>query len=137
VYLFKGEHPPVLRPVAGPSANDLQRLVEQIAVGVGQALERRGLIERDIENAWLATDFEAGPLDDLIGHSITYRIAVGPRAARAARKDTFTDDDLFLDAVEAIVQYAMARIGDDPRARFAFFNRLMAVAQEVAKERGQ
>jgi len=45
VYLFKGEHPPVFHPVAGPSANDLQRLVEQIAVGVGQALERRGLIE--------------------------------------------------------------------------------------------
>ena len=42
-------------------------------------LERRGLIERDIENAWLATDFEAGPLDDLIGHSTTYRITVGSR----------------------------------------------------------
>jgi hypothetical protein len=42
--------------------------------------------------------------------------------------DTFTDHDLFLDAVEAIVQDAMARIGDDPRARFAFFKRLLAVA---------
>jgi hypothetical protein len=29
----------------------LQALVEQIAAGVGQVLERRGLIERDIENA--------------------------------------------------------------------------------------
>ena len=35
-------------------SNRLQRLVEQIAAGVGQVLERRGLIERDIENAWLA-----------------------------------------------------------------------------------
>jgi hypothetical protein len=34
-------------------------------------LERRGLIERDIEKAWLASDDEAGPMDDLIGHSIT------------------------------------------------------------------
>jgi hypothetical protein len=41
-------------------------------------------------------------------------------------------DDLFLDAVNAIVLDALARIGDDPRARFAFFKRLMAVAQEVA-----
>ena len=35
-----------------------------------------------MENAWLANFTEAGPLDDLIGHSITYRIAVGPRAGQ-------------------------------------------------------
>jgi hypothetical protein len=29
----------------------------------------------------------------------------------------------------------LAIIGDDPRARFAFFKRLLAVSQEVAKER--
>ena len=51
--------------------------------------------------------------------------------------DDPTDDDLFLDAVYAIVINALARIGDDPRARFAFFKRLLTVAQEVAKERGQ
>jgi regulator of sigma D len=43
-----------------------------------------------------------------------------------------TDDDLFLDAVDAL-----ARIGDDPTARFQFSKRLIAVAKEVAKERGQ
>jgi hypothetical protein len=42
-------------------------------------------------------------------------MAVGPRAARAARMDTFTDDDLFLDAVDSIVLDALAVIGDDPR----------------------
>ena len=51
--------------------------------------------------------------------------------------DNLTDDDLFLDAVDVIVLDALARTGDDPRARFAFFKRLLAVAQEVAKERGQ
>lgn len=45
-------------------------------------LEQRGLIERDTENAWLAAQGEGGPLDDLIGHSMTYRIAVGPRAGQ-------------------------------------------------------
>jgi hypothetical protein len=30
----------------------------------------------------LAADTEAGPLDDLLGHSITYRIVVGPRAGQ-------------------------------------------------------
>jgi len=39
--------------------------------------------------------------------------------------------------VETIILDALARIGDDPRARFAFFTRLLTVAQEVAKERGQ
>ncbi len=35
-----------------------------------------------MENAWLAGTGEAGPLDDLIGHSIAYRIAVSPRAGQ-------------------------------------------------------
>ena len=39
-------------------------------------------IERDLENAWLAADSEAGPLNDLIGQSITYRIAVATRAGQ-------------------------------------------------------
>ncbi len=42
----------------------------------------QSLVERDLENAWLAADTEARPLDDLPGHSITYRIAVGPRAGQ-------------------------------------------------------
>ena len=58
-------------------------------------------------------------------------------STHAQAMDDFTDDDLFLDAVDAIVIEALARIGDDPRARFAFFKRLLAVAQGVAKERGQ
>lgn len=51
--------------------------------------------------------------------------------------DPTTDDGLFLDAADAIVLDALARIGDDPKARFTFFRRVLAVAQEVAKERGQ
>ena len=50
--------------------------------------------------------------------------------------DELTQHELFLDAVDAIVLDALARIGNDPRARFAFFKRLLTVAQEVAKERG-
>lgn len=46
-------------------------------------------------------------------------------------------DDLFLDAVDAIVLDALTVVGDDPIARYALFNRLLAVAQEVAKEHGQ
>jgi hypothetical protein len=81
-YQTVGAAAPVFRPVAAPESSDLQQLVEQIAAHIGKALERRGLVERDLENAWLATETEAGPLDDLLGHSITYRIAVGPRAGQ-------------------------------------------------------
>jgi hypothetical protein len=72
----------VFHPVPAPKSSGLQQLVEQIAARIGDALERRGLVERDLENAWLSADTEAGPLDDLLGHSITYRIAMGPRAGQ-------------------------------------------------------
>ena len=82
VYWTDGAGLPVFRAVAAPSASELQVLVEQIGAGVGRMLETRGLIERDLENAWLAANGEPDPMDDLIGHSITYRIAVGPRAGQ-------------------------------------------------------
>jgi hypothetical protein len=41
-YLFKGAHPPRFRSVAGPGANELQRLVKQIAARLAQVLERPG-----------------------------------------------------------------------------------------------
>jgi hypothetical protein len=54
-----------------------------IARRVGRFLERQGLLERDAENSYLAGEaVEAGPLDQWLGHSITYRIAVGPQAGR-------------------------------------------------------
>jgi hypothetical protein len=38
------------------------------------------LITRDIENTYLAFDpAEEAPIHGLLGHSITYRIATGPR----------------------------------------------------------
>jgi hypothetical protein len=51
---------PVVRSVVVPESSDLQQLVEQIAGRIGRALERRDLIARDIENAWLATAAQSG-----------------------------------------------------------------------------
>jgi hypothetical protein len=54
--------------------------VQRIAERIGRSLERSGLITRDIENAWLAFDpSEEPPIHGLLGASITYRIATGPR----------------------------------------------------------
>ena len=44
-------------------------------------------------------------------------------------------DDLFLDALEAVVLAALGRIGDDPDARFRFFRRPLAVAEKEAVRR--
>jgi hypothetical protein len=41
-------------------------------------------------------------------------------------------NDLFLDAAEAILLADLEQIGDDPGARFRFFRRLLAVAEEEA-----
>ena len=67
-------------PVPAPSAQDLTRLVQRIAERIGRSLERAGLITRDVDNAYL--DFDPGeesPMHGLLGSSITYRIATGPR----------------------------------------------------------
>ena len=63
--------------------DELKALEHAISHRVAGFLERRGLLERDAQNSYLALD----PDDDdvmvqLQGHSITYRIAVGPQQGR-------------------------------------------------------
>ncbi len=71
------------RWVKAPTSAELTHLTHTIARRVGRSLERQGLLERDAENSYLAGDaVEGGPMDQLLGHSITYRIAVGPHAGR-------------------------------------------------------
>jgi hypothetical protein len=71
------------RWVMAPTSEELTRLVQRIARRVGRFLERQGLLERDAENSYLdAQVMNEGPMNQLRGHSITYRIAVGPQAGR-------------------------------------------------------
>ncbi len=78
-----GTEPPVFRRMAPPGEAELKTLVERLAERVGRALERRGVLVRDAESTYLELDPAAGgPIDDLLGHSITYRVAVGPRAGQ-------------------------------------------------------
>lgn len=56
-----------------------------MAEHIGRALERQGMLARNAEGSYLDLDRDAGAggrLDDLIGHSITYRVAVGPRTGQ-------------------------------------------------------
>lgn len=51
---------PVFRHVPASTAAELQELVQQIAARIGEVLEQRGLVERDMENAWLVIQGERG-----------------------------------------------------------------------------
>ncbi|MCH8312665.1 MAG: transposase [Nitrospinae bacterium] len=71
------------RPVMGPTHNELVQLVHTVSHRIARFLERRGLLVRDAENAYLDLQPEdESPMDTLMGHSITYRIATGPNAGR-------------------------------------------------------
>ena len=74
---------PRFRWVKAPTSEELTHLVHRIARRIGRFLEQQGLLERDAENGYLAVPAEdEGPMDQLRGHSITYRIAVGPQVGR-------------------------------------------------------
>ena len=74
------------RRVKAPTKDDLTQLTNTIARRIGRYLEHRGLLERDTGNSYLTAQAVDAPDDDpshhLFGHSITYRIAVGPQQGR-------------------------------------------------------
>lgn len=71
------------RWVKAPTTQELTQLAHTIAQRVGRFLERQGLLERDAENSYLAGNaVDEDPMAQLLGHSTTYRIAVGPQAGR-------------------------------------------------------
>ena len=43
-------------------------------------------------------------------------------------------DEVFLDALEAVVLAALEWIGNDREARFRFFRRLLAAAEEAVRQ---
>jgi hypothetical protein len=99
VYVDRPDGKARCRWVKAPSSQELARLAHTIAHRVGRFLERQGLLERDAddcmdaggratqeakaENSYLAGDAVGDDqLSQLLGSSITYRIAIGPQAGR-------------------------------------------------------
>jgi Putative transposase len=69
--------------VKAPTSAELTGLAHTLARRIGRFLEREGLLVQDAENSYLAGEAEdEGPMDQLLGSSITYRIAVGPQQGR-------------------------------------------------------
>jgi len=84
VYLTAGRR---LRfvPLPAPTPAALQALLERIAHRVGRHLERRGLLVRDAESAYLHWEDErVSPLDDGSAgvHKFTYWMCGRPGAGR-------------------------------------------------------
>ena len=61
VYLEEGENATIFRHVPAPTCAELQCLVQQIAERIGRLLEKRGLVERDMESAWLTATARSVP----------------------------------------------------------------------------
>ncbi|PCJ40942.1 MAG: IS91 family transposase, partial [SAR86 cluster bacterium] len=74
---------PLFLRVKAPSQAELQALVQKISARLGRFLVKAGLLTQDIENSYLNLDhLEENPMQDLHGHSITYRVALGPQQGR-------------------------------------------------------
>ncbi len=83
VYVDRPDGAARFRLVKAPTTAELTQLAHTIAHRVGRSLERQGLLERDAENSYLSGNaVDDDPMSQLCGHSITYRIAVGPQAGR-------------------------------------------------------
>ena len=72
----------VKRTIA-PNQQELTILVHTISHRVARFLERQGVLERDEENSYLQLEgMDEDPMQQLIGCSVSYRIAVGPQQGR-------------------------------------------------------
>ncbi len=66
-----------------PDQEELAILVHTISHRVARFLERQGVLERDQENSYLQLEgMDEDPMQQLIGCSVSYRIAVGPQQGR-------------------------------------------------------
>ena len=74
------------RWVKAPTSDELSQLTHTIAQRVGRYLERQGLLVRDAGNSYLTAEGvdadSESPINQLLGSSITYRIAIGPQQGR-------------------------------------------------------
>ena len=76
VYVERPDRPLRFHWMKAPTSVESPRPTQTLAWCIGRYLKRQGLLERDVENSYLAgDDLEAGPVEQLLGSSITYRYA--------------------------------------------------------------
>ena len=86
VYVHRDNRAPRFQRVKAPDKAELEELVQLMSQRVARCLERQGLLEQDTESAWLDLDpaEDTDPMPQILGSSISYRIAVGPQQGRKA-----------------------------------------------------
>jgi hypothetical protein len=79
-------HPMRFLGIKVPTKSEITRLTHNIAQRIGRYLERQGLLERNTGNNYLTQEAvdasDDDPSNQLLGSSITYRIAVEPQQGR-------------------------------------------------------
>ena len=103
------------RWVKAPTSEDLTQLTHAIAQRIARYLERQGLLVRDVEHSYLTAEgVDAdpdSPMNQLLGSSITYRIAVGPQQGRKVfTLQTLPDcrpDNPFVDTVGKVAGFSL------------------------------
>ena len=78
-------------PLKGPTLGDLDSITHQIAQRVSRYLEKAGYLVRDAESAYLdlPTDNDDAMVN-IVGASISYRLAFGPNAGLGAPEETLS-----------------------------------------------
>jgi hypothetical protein len=127
VYVDRHDGSVRFRWVSSPTTRELTQLALTIARRVGRYLERQGLLELDAddcmdaggratqgavaENSYLTMDaISEYSMNQLLGHSITYRIAVGPQAGRkvfALQTLSACDPDEFADTAGSVSGFSL------------------------------
>ena len=73
----------VFRRINAPTKADLEALLHKIITRLARFLVKQGILEQDIEHSYLSLEhLEENPLRQVHGHSITYRIAIGPQQGK-------------------------------------------------------
>ena len=112
VYVDHSDGTVRFRWVKAPTSAELTPLAHTIAQRVGRYLERQGLLECDAENSYLASDaVDEDPMNQLLGHSITYRISVGPQQGRKVftlqTLPTCDPEDQFADTLGKVAGFSL------------------------------
>lgn len=83
VYIKNKQGKTIFQHIRAPAREELATLVHTISHRVARYLERQCVLERDEENCYLQLEgMDEDPMKQLIGCSVSYRIAVEPQQER-------------------------------------------------------
>jgi hypothetical protein len=110
VYVERPDGSLRFRWVKAPTSAELTQLTQTLARRIGRYLEGQGWLTQDAENSYLVGDvLEAGPMEQLLGSSITYRIAIGRQQGRKVftLQTLPACDDSFDDGVGKVAGFSL------------------------------